>query len=132
MMETLNVRAYCRYMDDIIWWCRTPDEAKATLNLAQAYLHKQKQLSVKSSAKISLSRKGTQYCGYEVRQGVIHPSRRKRQSYKWQVVNSLDDYQANKITELQLQRSLNQAQAVLAHTEAKTWQQHVLACAGLR
>jgi len=132
MLETQNIGAYCRYMDDIIWWCPTRQEAVQTLRVAREYLKQRRCLTVKAGAAIAKSKEGASYCGFEIRQGVIHPSRRKRQSYQWKIVEALDDYQANKLSELELQCRLNQAHAVLAHTESEAWRQHVLAYVGLR
>jgi hypothetical protein len=47
----------CGYMDDVLWWCDSKAEAKATLAEVKSYAAQARRLEVKDTAQINRSRR---------------------------------------------------------------------------
>lgn len=126
LLENPVVRGHVRYMDDILCWCNTKEEAKATLADLHDYLHSTRQLLIKPTAQINRSNRGVSYCGYRVLPGVILLSHRKRQRYQqlrlqWELA-----WRNGKITELELQQAYQSVHAITLHADSCTWRKQNL------
>jgi hypothetical protein len=126
LLENPVVRGHVRYMDDILCWCNTKEEAKATLADLHDYLHSTRQLLIKPTAQINRSNRGVSYCGYRVLPGAILLSHRKRQRYQqlrlqWELA-----WRNGKITELELQQAYQSVHAITLHADSRTWRKQNL------
>ncbi len=62
----LKIRYWYRYMDDMIAFARTKDEAIAKLNLIRLFLNKNLSLELNSKTQIFKSKQGVNFCGYKI------------------------------------------------------------------
>jgi RNA-directed DNA polymerase len=60
LLETCRtqVRAHVRYMDDIVWWCDTPEDAQQTLAALRVFMANELGLTLKPQAAIRPSAQG--------------------------------------------------------------------------
>lgn len=125
----LNHSAVCthvRYMDDIVWWCRSRQEANETLDLLREYLWQARKLTVKATVQIRQSHQGLCFCGFRVRQGILLPSSRKLSRYRAglkRINSALSDAAVN---EHQAQRAYDNLLAMLNSTQSLTFRQGLL------
>jgi hypothetical protein len=52
-----------RYMDDIVWWSGSIDEAHETLRAAERFLAEERMLTIKAPVAIGHSAAGVMFCG---------------------------------------------------------------------
>jgi RNA-directed DNA polymerase len=124
-----KVRAHVRYMDDILWWCDSREDARATLAAFSGFLRQECGLCLKENVRIGPSQAGVAYCGFRVRPGVILPSRRKLARYRQHTVQLEQAWAHGEISDRALQRAADTAQAALAHCQSlgfrpRFWREH--------
>lgn len=120
LLETCRtqVRAHVRYMDDIVWWCDTPEAAQQTLAALRVFMANELGLTLKPQAAIRPSVQGLLFCGCRVTPGVVLPSPRKRRRYR-EAVERLQRAEALGLAdERVLQRAHDAALGALAHTQS--------------
>ena len=118
-----NVRAYARYMDDIIWWCDDRQTTKSTLQAIQQWLSEQRKLTVKQGSQVQSSLQGVTYCGFRITQGAVRLSKRKKQRFLQRRQYWEGLYQQGKVSSLQLQKAYASVHAIAAHTDSLRWRQ---------
>ncbi len=125
------VRAHVRYMDDIVWWCDTRDDAQRTLAALRTHLWAERGLRLKAGARIGRSAQGITFCGFRVRAGALLPSRRARCRWR-QGARALARAQAQGLAEADLQRAHAVLAARLAHTASLHFRRRVWAALAAR
>lgn len=120
------VKAYVRYMDDIIWWCDTKQHAKDSLEQVKAWLWQQRKLTIKPNYAIQTSTQCVTYCGFRISQGAIRLTRRKKQRFQQQRQYWEQQYQDGNISTTQLQKAYASVHAITAHTDSLHWRQENL------
>jgi RNA-directed DNA polymerase len=120
------VCAHVRYMDDIVWWCRSRQDATETLQLLRDFLWQARKLTVKATVQIRQSRQGLCFCGFRVRQGIVLPSSRKLSRYRAGLrrINTARTNAA--VGEQQMQRAYDNLLATLNGTQSLTFRQRLL------
>lgn len=120
------VCAHVRYMDDIVWWCRSRQEATETLQLLRDFVRQARKLTVKSTVQIRQSRQGLCFCGFRVRQGVVLPSSRKLSRFR-AGLKRIETARANDdVSDQQAQRACDNLLATLNGTQSLTFRQRLL------
>lgn len=76
-----DVRAMVRYMDDIVWWCDTRDDAAGQLAKVKCFARDKLLLSVKRNATVRKCTTGIPFCGMLIFPGAIRLGRRRRRRY---------------------------------------------------
>lgn len=120
------VRTHVRYMDDIIWWCGSRAEVKATLAEVSIWLLQQRELSIKPTVQIQTSQQGVTYCGYRILPGAIRLTRRKKRRYQQRRKYWERLYLDNKISATQLQLAYASVEAITAGTDSLAWRRENL------
>ncbi len=121
LLEGLGVCAQVRYMDDVIWWVRSREEARETLARVFHYAGEERSLTVKANTQINRGAHGVSFCGYRVTPGRIGLSRRRRRRYqqlrrKWELA-----YIEGRIDELTLQRAYDAVHAITLPGDSAGW-----------
>lgn len=121
-----EVGGHVRYMDDIVWCCRSRAEAEQTLARLADFLWQARRLRLKPDARVGESRHGLRFCGFEVRQGAVWPGPRKRQRFA-QGAERLAAAAAAQPPGPDWQRAHDALHATLAHTHSLGLRQRVWA-----
>lgn len=126
LLEELRVGGLVRYMDDALWWCRTREEAHATLERAGALLA-ELHLELSPKTYVGRSARGVSFLGFRVFPGRRLLSRRRRVRYRvaraaWERAYLLGDVDA-----LGLQAGYAAAHAIVAHGESALFRARDLA-----
>lgn len=114
-------------MDDIVWWCRSRQEATETLQILRDFVWQERKLTVKPSVQIRQSRQGLCFCGFRVRQGVVLPSSRKLSRFR-AGLKRIDAARTNAaVSDQQAQRAYDNLLATLNGTQSLRFRQRLLA-----
>ena len=82
LLEILKVSAHLRYMDDVLVWCCSREEAREILSCMTAYVRQQRKLNLKDEVtRIGKSKNGVTFCGFRVFPGTLGLTRRKKRRY---------------------------------------------------
>jgi len=127
LLEHLGARAELRYMDDVIWWCDSREQARATLATVAEWLARERLLALKANPQINRSVHGVGCCGYRVLPGTLRLSRRRRRSYQTRRADWEDAWRAGRIDDAGLQRAYDAVRAITVHADARAWRQQELA-----
>jgi RNA-directed DNA polymerase len=127
LLDHPAVCGHVRYMDDILWWCRSKDDTRAVRDELASWLHRERGLCLKPSVQINRSAHGVTYCGYRVSVGAIRLTPRKRRRYaelraKWEAA-----WHAGLIDDLGLQRGYDAAKAITLFADSASWRRQQLA-----
>ncbi|MCP3915087.1 MAG: hypothetical protein GY711_06000 [bacterium] len=125
LYEELKVRGMVRYMDDIVWWCKDRDQARATRDLVQRFVAERLCLRF-GAIRTQRSAAGLGFCGAHIGAGAIGLSRRRRTRYaaarrRWERA-----YASGRIDALGLQRAYGPALAMTLHADAAAWRREQL------
>ncbi len=127
LLERLRARGMVRYMDDIVWWCDSRQEARASLAAARDFVAQERGLELKPSAQIGRSKHGLPFLGFRVLPGALRLSLRRRRRYartraRWEAA-----FLAGEIDGRGLQAGAASALAITAHADAAAWRRAELA-----
>lgn len=112
-LEQLCVQAYVRYMDDMIWWCGSREQAKQSLLAFRLWLSEERLLNLHPHAQINRSAVGVSYCGYRISASALRLSPRRKQRYTAGRANVEQQWRLGGLSDLALQQGYD---AVLAIT----------------
>lgn len=121
LLETLGVRGMVRYMDNVLWWCGSAEEARETLDRARDFAHRERALELKPDARIGRSASGVTFLGFRVTAGALRLSLRRRRRYRAARARWERAYTAGRIGARALQDGYAAALAVTAHADAAAW-----------
>ena len=121
LLETLKVRGFVRYMDDVAWWCDSKSEVVAVAKQARAFLVGWLGLMAKEPMQINRSLHGIGFCGYRVFPGRLQLSKRRRKLYaagrrRWE-----RRYAEGKVTQHELQSAYSSLLGMTLHSDATSW-----------
>lgn len=121
LLQTQKVRGLVRYMDDMVWWCTSQAQARATLEAARAYLQRERKLELKPSALLGRSEQGLPFLGFRILPGALRLSLRRRRRYqaarkKWEAA-----FTDGELDERGLQAGYAAALGITAHADAVAW-----------
>jgi len=127
LLERLGARGEVRYMDDVLWWCDSREQARATLAEVRDWLARERVLQIKEPCQINRSRHGVGFCGYRAQAGALRLSRRRQRRYRerrgcWEAA-----WRAGRIDGLQLQRGYDAVRALVIHADSLGWRRLDLA-----
>jgi len=127
LLETLGARAEVRYMDDILWWCDSREQARETLAAVGEWLDRERLLRLKEPSQINRSHCGVGFCGYRVSPGALRLSTRRRQRYQERRAAWEAAWREGRIDALTLQRGYDAVRAITLHADSRYWRRHELA-----
>jgi RNA-directed DNA polymerase len=130
LMDCPSVFKVVRYMDDIVWFCQTREQAFTTMAQLEEFLTQSLALSVKTSKRVGPSKEGIRFCGYRVKPGVILAGTRKLSRYR-KAVRMLTKEERSETKENLLKRAHNSHFAALLpsqtlHFRQRLWQANTL------
>ena len=126
LLNHAAVCAHVRYMDDIVWWCRSRQDATETLQLLRDFVWQSRKLTIKSTVQIRQSHQGLCFCGFRVRQGVILPSSRKLSRYRAGLRRINTALADAAVSEQHSQRAYDNLLATLNATQSLTFRKRLL------
>lgn len=121
-----GVRAHVRYMDDILWWCSSRDDAYATLDELRVFLWQARRLCLKPRVHIGRSRRGLSYCGFRIRPGVVLASSRKLARFRAGLARIDTALIRGMADEMQVQRASTDLLATLTGTQTLGFRQRLI------
>jgi hypothetical protein len=127
LLERLGVRAELRYMDDVVWFCDSREQARESLAAVGDWLWRERQLSLKQPSQINRSTHGVSFCGYRVLRGSLRLSPRRRRRYRQRRAVWESLWQAGVIDDLGLQRGYDAVRAITCHADSLGWRRGQLA-----
>ncbi len=117
------VKAYVRYMDDIIWWCDDKQNTKDCLIKIKEWLWQQRKLTIKPNYALQSSKQGVTYCGFRLSQGAIRLTPRKKKRFQLRRKYWEEHYLQGNITAVQLQKAYASVHSITAQTDSLSWRQ---------
>ncbi len=126
LLEDIQVRGIVRYMDDVVWWCDTKNDARAAASAAREFLLQRLSLQIRPPIQVNRTRAGISICGYRVFPGTIRLSRRRRKLYqqgrrKWEA-----QFHAGLIEAGELQAAYAATLGITLHAQASAWRREEL------
>lgn len=118
ILEKLRVAGFVRYMDDIVWWAHSLEQAKKDLKLVRGFVEEKLHLQLHPRTYIQRSSRGLSFLGYRLFPGVRRLSARRRHRYlrarhQWEAA-----YRLGLIDSQALQRGYEGALATVAHADS--------------
>lgn len=120
--ETLRVKGYVRYMDDMVLWVQSSDMVKTTLERSRAYLGDQLELGIKEHPCANRTSHGMGFLGCRVFHDRITLSRQSRLRFRRKLVRIERQFLAGEIDELELQQRATSLIAFTRSGNVKSWQ----------
>jgi len=111
--ETLRVKGYVRYMDDMALWAETKADLKAALSAGEAFLREELRLELKPTPYLNRTEHGMNFLGCRVFRQHLVLNRRSRQRFRRKLARLEGDFAAGRIDEGELQQ---RATALVAFT----------------
>ena len=126
ILEVLRARDHARYMDDVLWWCDTKAEARATLAEVKSHAAEARRLAVKETARINRSDRGVTFCGYRILPGARRLGRRRRRQYQRRRQHREAAYLAGLIDARTLQAAYDAVHAITLYADSLAWRRENL------
>jgi len=127
LLEKLGAHAEVRYMDDVLWWCDSREQARETLAAVGEWLGRERLLRLKDPSQINRSRHGVGFCGYRISSGALRLSVRRRQRYRERRAVWEAAWGEGRIDALTLQRGYDAVCAITLHADSRNWRRNELA-----
>ncbi|MBN1654603.1 MAG: group II intron reverse transcriptase domain-containing protein [Deltaproteobacteria bacterium] len=121
LLQNINVLGTVRYMDDIIWFCNSREQAKETMREVSRFLAQERKLDLKQNFQINRSLHGVSFCGFRVLAGTLRPSPRRRRRYAARRKAWERAFEKGLIDEKGLQTGYASALAIVAHCDCRSW-----------
>ena len=122
LLQEVRVPGYVRYMDDVVCFCHSREEARAVKQRAHAFVQGLK-LEVRESGGIRRSAQGLSFVGFRVYPGTLRLSRRRAMRYRRCWAYWERAYQACRIDARELQAGYAAALAITAHADSRAFRQ---------
>jgi RNA-directed DNA polymerase len=127
LLQTLRVPGMVRYMDDVIWWCHSREQARDTLAAAMGWVAGERLLQLKPNVRIGRGADPLPLCGFQVERGRLGLSRRRRRRLVAALRRAERAFRLGQIGALGLVSRADSALAIGAHADALGWRRRVLA-----
>lgn len=127
ILEGLRAPAMVRYMDDVVVWCSSGEEARVMLRAIEAFAGEVLRLTLKP-AQIQRSERGLSFLGFRVFPGTLRLSKRRRRRYAAARRRLERDHAAGALDGLALQAGFDAALAITTHADARGWRRAELRC----
>jgi hypothetical protein len=121
LLEALGARAQLRYMDDVLWFCDSREQARETLAAVRDWLDRERLLQVKEPPQIGRSAQGVAICGYRVLPGVLRLGHRRQRRYRERRAAWEHAWETGRIDDLGLQRGYDAVRAIAMHADSRGW-----------
>ena len=126
LLEQVHVRGLVRYMDDVLVFCDTRDEALSAARAAAKFAHDRLKLELRDERRIQRSALGVPFLGYRVYAGTLRLSRRRMQRYRSARRQWEQAYENGRLDGLGLQAGYASALAITAHVDSRGFRQQEL------
>ena len=113
-------------MDDVLWWCDSRAQAKATLAEVKSYAAQARRLEVKDTAQLNRSERGVTFCGYRILPGTLRLARRRRRQYQRRRRHWEAAWRAGRIDARKLQSAYDAVHAITLHADSRAWRRESL------
>lgn len=122
--EELKSGCHARYMDDVVWWCRSKREARRSLQLARDFLRINLGLLCNERmVQVGRSCRGITFCGFRVFPGSVRLTRRKMRRYGQLRRANEASYKRGEIGSLELQFAYEPLSATVRQADSLGWRQ---------
>jgi RNA-directed DNA polymerase len=81
LLEEERAEGFVRYMDDLVWWCGSREEAKRSRRSAERFASEALRLKVHPGGAIQRSDRGLSFLGFRIFPGQVRLSIRRRKRY---------------------------------------------------
>ncbi len=115
-------------MDDVIWWCASRAQARASLRCVRSFVEERLRVEVKANAMIQRSSCGVSFLGFRICPGTLGLSRRRQRRYQVARRYWESAYLRGEIDSLALQHNGTAALAITAHADCRAWRSRDLRC----
>lgn len=121
IMETMKVRGFARYMDDMIWWCNDKRSATNVLAGVKSFVRDTRMLEIKDAVQINRSDRGVPFCGYRIFPCYTRLSRRRMRRYARRRKYWERMYEKGIISSSCLQQAFAAVKGIVAHADCREW-----------
>ena len=115
-----------RYMDDVVWWCHSREQAHETLEAVRQFVSEQLALVLRADGRIQRSSHGVSFLGFGVFPGTLKLSRRRRGRYARSRQRWEQAYLAGALDSAALQAGYAAALGITAHADSLGWRKEQL------
>lgn len=127
LLEELRVAGLVRYMDDVVSWHRTREEARSVLSAVEEFALDRLALRLRADPQLQSSRRSLTFCGFRVFPAGLRLTRRRKRRYasarrRWEAA-----YRLGLVGERALQEGYAAALGITAHADAAGWRRRELA-----
>ncbi len=119
--ESLHVKGYVRYMDDMLLWGESSKGLKQKLDHCRTFLDDSLQLQIKPSPQINRTAHGVDFLGCRVLRDHVTLNRRSRVRFRQKMVRLERQYLEGKISERELQQRCTALVAFTRAAGASSW-----------
>lgn len=120
--ETLRVRGYVRYMDDMSLWSDSPSRMKAMLAVYKEFFQVELQLDLKPEPYINRTAHGMDFLGCRVFRGHITLNRRSKVRYRRKLKTLEAEYNTGELSAAELQQRADSLTAFTQTAGVSSWQ----------
>ncbi len=111
--DKIGIKAYVRYMDDIVVLSNNKEELKEIRDKIREFLENELKLNLKEKATyINSQQNGISFCGVRIFPNIIRIKNENLKRYMKKIKNKIKDFENNKIAEEELELSLNSYNAM--------------------
>lgn len=126
LLEELRVAGMVRYMDDVVSWHRTRQQAREALRAVEDFARERLALRLHPSCQLQRSRQGLTFCGFRIHPNQLRLTRRRKQRYarsreRWEAAHRL-----GLVGDAALQAGYAAALGITAHAAAAGWRRREL------
>lgn len=123
LLETLRVPGLTRYMDDLIAFCRSREEAREVLAQVDAFVQGTLRLQLREPSRIQRCDQGVSFVGFRIFPGTLRLSHRRTTRYRERRRYWERAYRSGRIDAKGLQAGYAAAQAITAHVDSRAFRQ---------
>ncbi|MBL7791237.1 MAG: hypothetical protein JNK77_02850 [Saprospiraceae bacterium] len=124
--EQLHIKAYVRYMDDMVLWCNSKQELKNALTEIKKFVQNYLQCELKPEL-LNRTERGLPFLGYVLYPEQIRLSQRSKRRFSTKIQDINDKYRSGMWSEAQCQRCALPLIAFTLHADAKSFRKRFAA-----
>lgn len=123
--ETLSIKSYVRYMDDMVLWHDDKSVLKASLKSIRAFLESRLHCTLKPAA-LNRCKHGLPFLGYQIFPRYVHLLQKSKMRYIHKLAQIEKNYYGGLWSEGQCARHALPLVAFTAHADTRTFRKNVL------